>query len=38
MDWATDYQGNVLTLDDFVNYPKNKNNISPPSEITLYKT
>ena len=38
MDWAKDYQGTALSIGDFANYPKRKNNITPPTEITLYKT
>jgi hypothetical protein len=37
-DWATDYKGTVLTIGDITDYPQRKNNISPPTEITLYKT
>jgi hypothetical protein len=38
MDWAKDYQGTDISIADFTNYPKRKNNITPPTEITLYKT
>jgi hypothetical protein len=37
-DWATDYKGTALTLGDLISYPERKNNISPPTEVTLYKT
>jgi len=37
-DWATDYKGTVLTIGDITDYPQRKNNISPPTEVTLYKT
>ena len=37
-DWATDHAGTALTIGDFSTYPTRKNNISPPTEITLYKT
>ena len=38
MDLAKDYQGTTLTIGDITNYPDRKNNITPPTEITLYKT
>ena len=38
MDLAKDYQGTTLSIGDFTNYPDRKNNITPPTEITLYKT
>ena len=37
-DWATDYKGTSLTIGDLTSYPERKNNISPPTEVTLYKT
>ena len=37
-DWATDYKGTALTIGDITTYPERKNNISPPTEVTLYKT
>jgi hypothetical protein len=37
-DWATDYKGTALTIGDLTSYPERKNNISPPTEVTLYKT
>ena len=37
-DWATDYRGTTLTIGDITDYPQRKNNISPPTEVTLYKT
>ena len=37
-DWATDYKGTPLTIGDITTYPERKNNISPPTEVTLYKT
>ena len=37
-DWATDYKGTALTVGDISTYPTRKNNISPPTEVTLYKT
>ena len=38
MDWAKDYQGTALSIGDITSYPNRKNNITPPTEITLYKT
>ena len=38
MDSAKDYQGTSITIGDIANYPNRKNNISPPTEVTLYKT
>lgn len=38
MDWTKDYQGTALTIGDFANYPKRRNNITPPTEVTIYKT
>ena len=38
MDWATDQNNTSLTLGDLVTYPQRKNNISPPTEVTIYKT
>ena len=38
MDLTKDYQGTTLTIGDITNYPNRKNNITPPTEITLYKT
>ena len=38
MDLTKDYQGTTLTIGDITNYPDRKNNITPPTEITLYKT
>ena len=38
MDMATDENGTSLTFGDFASYPNRHNNISPPSEVTLYKT
>ena len=37
-DWVTDYKGTALTIGDLTSYPERKNNISPPTEVTLYKT
>ena len=37
-DWLTDYQGTALTIGDITNYPNRKNDISPPIEVTIYKT
>ncbi len=38
MDWERDYQGNLITFGDLENTPFKKNNITPPTEITLFKT
>jgi len=38
MDWVKDYQGNNISIGDFTNFPKHKNHITPPTEVTLYKT
>jgi hypothetical protein len=38
MDWTKDYQGTNISIADFTNYPKRKNNITPPTEVTIYKT
>jgi len=37
-DWATDYNGTTLTIGDITSYPTRKNNINPPTEVTIYKT
>ncbi len=37
-DWATDWRGVALTIGDITTYPQRKNNISPPTEITIWKT
>ena len=37
-DWATDWRGVALTIGDFATYPQRRNNISAPTEITLWKT
>ena len=37
-DWATDWRGVALTIGDIATYPQRKNNISAPTEITLWKT
>jgi hypothetical protein len=37
-DWDTDQFGTSLTIGDIVNNINYKNNISPPTEITMYKT
>ena len=37
-DWATDWRGVALTIGDIATYPQRKNNISPPTEITIWKT
>ena len=37
-DWLTDYQGTTLTIGDITNYPNRKNDISPPLQVTIYKT
>ena len=37
-DWATDWRGVALTIGDFATYPQRKNNISAPTEITMWKT
>ena len=37
-DWATDWRGVALTIGDFATYPRRKNNISAPTEITIWKT
>jgi hypothetical protein len=40
MDWATDYKGTALTIEDFADATvlAGKNNISPPTTVTIYKT
>ncbi len=38
IDWEKDYQGNLITFDALENTPFRKNNITPPTEITLFKT
>ena len=37
-DWATDWRGVALTIGDITTYPQRKNNISAPTEITMWKT
>ena len=37
-DWAEDWRGVALTIGDFATYPQRKNNISAPTEITIWKT
>jgi len=37
-DWATDWRGVALTIGDIATYPQRKNNISAPTEITMWKT
>ena len=37
-DWATDWRGVALTIGDIATYPQRKNNISAPTEITIWKT
>ena len=37
-DWATDQNGTSITIGDIINNTNYKNNISPPTEITMYKT
>ena len=37
-DWATDWRGVAITIGDMATYANRKNNISAPSEITLWKT
>ena len=37
-DWATDYNGTSITIGAITEFPGRRNNISPPTEITLYKT
>ena len=37
-DWATDWRGVALTIGDIAAYPQRKNNISAPTEITMWKT
>ena len=37
-DWAEDWRGVAITIGDMANYANRKNNISAPSEITLWKT
>jgi len=37
-DWATDWRGVALTIADIAAYPQRKNNISAPTEITMWKT
>ena len=37
-DWATDQNGTSITMGDIINNSNYKNNISPPTEITMYKT
>ena len=37
-DWATDWRGVALTIGDIGTYPQRKNNISAPTEITMWKT
>jgi len=38
MDWLKDYRGNEITIADILATPKKRNNISPPSVVTLYMT
>ncbi|SVA12431.1 uncharacterized protein METZ01_LOCUS65285 [marine metagenome] len=37
-DWATDERGVALTIGDITTYPQRRNYISPPTEITIWKT
>ena len=37
-DWAEDWRGVAITIGDMATYANRKNNISAPSEITLWKT
>ena len=37
-DWATDWRGVAITIGDMATYANRKNNISAPSEITIWKT
>ena len=37
-DWATDWRGVTLTIGDIATYPQRKNNISAPTEITMWET
>ena len=37
-DWATDERGVALTIGDIATYPQRRNYISPPTEITIWKT
>ena len=37
-DWATDQNGTSITIGDIISNSNYKNNISPPTEITMYKT
>tara|TARA_B100001750_G_scaffold134834_1_gene107270 strand:+ start:2857 stop:6279 length:3423 start_codon:yes stop_codon:yes gene_type:complete len=37
-DWLTDYNNTTLTIGDITNYPHRRNDISTPTEVTLYKT
>jgi hypothetical protein len=37
-DWERDYRGNILIIEDWTTVPFTKNNITPPSEVTLFYT
>ena len=37
-DWVKDQYGQDITLDNLINHPEYKNNISPPSEVMIYKS
>ena len=37
-DWTTDERGVALTIGDITTYPQRRNYISPPTEITIWKT
>ena len=37
-DWVKDQYGFDITLDNLINHPEYKNNISPPSEVMIYKS
>ncbi len=37
-DWESDYRGNSLSIEDWSTSPLKKNNITPPSEVTLFYT
>ena len=37
-DWTEDWRGVAITIGDMANYANRKNNISAPSEITIWKT
>ena len=38
MDWAEDWKGTSLTIGDIATYPQRRNDITPPTEITIWKT